>query len=107
MPSGEKHILARSLPVLVVDGHIDVHPVKIKRRVTLSWSYTGTGRTPWISGCAWWAFITCGIAASWLSSSFFMTGAGAFDRAKQKIIPDTENRISGAARVIIDRVADV
>jgi hypothetical protein len=38
---------------------------------------------------------------------FFMAGAGAFDRAKQKIIPDTENRISGAAQVIIDRGADV
>jgi hypothetical protein len=38
---------------------------------------------------------------------FFMTGAGAFDPGKQKIIPDTENRISGAAQVIIDRGADV
>jgi hypothetical protein len=36
-----------------------------------------------------------------------MTGAATPDRAKQKIIPDTENRISGAAQVIIDRVADV
>jgi hypothetical protein len=37
---------------------------------------------------------------------FCMTVAGACDRAEQEIA-GMENRISGAARVIIDRVADV
>jgi hypothetical protein len=37
---------------------------------------------------------------------FLMTVAGACDRAEREIA-DMENRISGAAHVIIDRVADV